>query len=79
MRRQPPGGAAADTESLTIEVFFQDELVVYSTEILNGALEAAADLGVSVVVSVRPPDDRSSEASTWARDLAEPDAKPSSP
>jgi LacI family transcriptional regulator len=64
VRRQPPASAA------TIEVFFQDDLVTYSTEILNGVLEAAADVGVSVVVSVRPPDERRSEASAWARDLA---------
>jgi LacI family transcriptional regulator len=66
VRRQLPTAA----DSLTIEVFFQDELVVYSTEILNGALDAAADLGVSVVVSVRAPGERKSEPSAWARDLA---------
>jgi LacI family transcriptional regulator len=64
-RRQPP---AADTG--TIEVFFQDELVAYSTEILNGVLEAATDLGVNVVVSVRRPGERKSEPADWARDLA---------
>jgi LacI family transcriptional regulator len=65
VRRQPP---AADT--VTIEVFFQDELVAYSTEILNGVLEAATDLGATVVVSVRQPGDRKSEPADWARDLA---------
>jgi LacI family transcriptional regulator len=64
-RRQPP---AVDTG--TIEVFFQDELVAYSTEILNGVLEAATDLGVNVVVSVRRPNEPRSEPADWARDLA---------
>ena len=70
VRRQPATDAAADTDTLTIEVFFQDQLVVYSTEILNGVLGAAAEMGVSVVVSVRPPDEGSTGPSTWARDLA---------
>ena len=64
-RRQPP---AADT--VTIEVFFQDELVAYSTEILNGVLEAATDLGVNVVVSVRRPGEPKSEPADWAHDIA---------
>ena len=58
------------TTTLTIEVFFQDQLVVYSTEILNGVLEAAADLGVSVR-GVGPAAGRGLDGpSTWARDLA---------
>ena len=68
VRRQPPATDAA--HPITIEVFFQDELVAYSTEILNGVLEAATDLGVAVVVSVRRPGERKSEPADWARDLA---------
>ena len=64
VRRQPPA------EPLTIEVFFQDTLVIYSTEILNGVLDAAAGLDACVVVSVRAPEGRKSEPSAWARDLA---------
>jgi LacI family transcriptional regulator len=64
-RPNPPS-----TGTASIEVFFQDELVTYSTEILNGVLEAAGDIGVSVVVSVRAPDEKQSDASAWARDLA---------
>jgi LacI family transcriptional regulator len=60
----------AAVQTGTIELIFQDDLVVYSTEILNGVLYAAADLKVSVVVSVRPPGGRKSEPSAWARDLA---------
>jgi LacI family transcriptional regulator, galactose operon repressor len=52
-----------------IEVFFQFDLNAYSTEILQGVLDAAADLTVAVVVTVRSPGQRNSEA-TWARDLA---------
>ncbi|MGW5242221.1 LacI family DNA-binding transcriptional regulator [Monashia sp. NPDC004114] len=64
VRRQPP---APDT---VIEVFFQDELVAYSTEILNGVLEAATDLDVAVVVSVRHAGEARFEPADWARDLA---------
>lgn len=60
----------AASGALTIEVFFQDSLVIYSAEILNGVLDAASDLGASVVVSVRAPDERRSGPSAWARDLA---------
>jgi LacI family transcriptional regulator len=65
VRRQRP---AHDT--VTIEVFFQDELVAYSTEILNGILEAATDLDVDLVVSVRQPGESRGEPADWARDLA---------
>jgi LacI family transcriptional regulator len=52
-----------------IELFLQFDLNAYSTEILQGVLDAAANLTVEVVVTVRSPGQRNSEAS-WARDLA---------
>ena len=37
-----------------IELFFHGQLNAYHTEVLQGAVEAAADAGVAVVVSMRP-------------------------
>ena len=54
----------------TIELLFQDNLNAYCTEIMNGVLDAAADLTVPVVVSVRRQPQRKSEPAAWARDLA---------
>ncbi|WP_424533364.1 LacI family DNA-binding transcriptional regulator [Sphaerisporangium viridialbum] len=51
----------------TIEVEFDTDLNAYSTEIVQGAVEAGAELDVAIVVSIRTNADR---AGTWARDLA---------
>ncbi|WP_214102874.1 LacI family DNA-binding transcriptional regulator [Acrocarpospora catenulata] len=56
-------GAGQDT----VEVQFDKELNAYSTEIIQGAAEAGAELGVGVVVSIRRQADR---PAAWARDLA---------
>ncbi len=63
--RRPP-----IAEAPTIELFFQGNLNAYCTEIMNGVLDAAADLTVPVVVSVRPRHQLKSEPAAWARDLA---------
>ncbi|MER5438768.1 LacI family DNA-binding transcriptional regulator [Streptomyces sp. NPDC002790] len=47
----------------TIEVQFNNDLKTYSVEALEGIIEAAAELGTSVVIS------KSSPAPHWARDL----------
>jgi LacI family transcriptional regulator len=55
----------------TVEVVFDGQLHAYSTEILQGVLDAAADVGVSVVVATR--DARTAAAQrpvAWARELA---------
>jgi LacI family transcriptional regulator len=61
-RRVEPAGAPR------IELFFQLDLNAYSTEILQGVLDAAAELTVGV--TVRSPGQRKNEATAWARDLA---------
>src|SRR6185437_9222223 len=50
----------------TIEVEFDADLNAYSTEIVQGAVQAAADLDVAVVVSIRRDADRTAG---WAREL----------
>ncbi|TQS23384.1 LacI family DNA-binding transcriptional regulator [Microbispora sp. KK1-11] len=59
---QRRGEAAPDT----IEVEFDADLNAYSTEIVQGAVQAGADLDVAVVVSIRRNADRTGG---WARDL----------
>jgi LacI family transcriptional regulator len=59
--------------SPTIELFFHGQLNAYHTEVLQGVVEAAAEAGVAVVVSMRPRGQRGAEASrpaAWARELA---------
>jgi LacI family transcriptional regulator len=59
--------------SPTIELFFHGQLNAYHTEVLQGVVEAAAEAGVAVVVSMRPRGRRGSGASrpaAWARELA---------
>jgi LacI family transcriptional regulator len=59
--------------SPAIELFFHGQLNAYHTEVLQGAVEAAAEAGVAVVVSMRPRGQRSSGANrpgAWARELA---------
>ncbi len=50
----------------TVEVQFDVDLNAYSTEIIQGAVEAGAEVGVGVVVSIRRDSDRTA---AWARDL----------
>jgi LacI family transcriptional regulator len=57
----------------TIELFFHGQLNAYHTEVLQGVVEAGADAGVAVVVSVRPRGQRGAGAKrpgAWARELA---------
>jgi LacI family transcriptional regulator len=59
--------------SPTVELFFHGQLNAYHTEVLQGVVEAAAEAGVAVVVSVRPRGQRGSRANrpaAWARELA---------
>jgi LacI family transcriptional regulator len=51
----------------TVEMEFDLALNAYSAEILQGAVDAAAELGASVVVSIKAGPDRTV---SWARDLA---------
>jgi LacI family transcriptional regulator len=57
----------------TVELMFHGDLNAYSTEVLQGLLPAAAELGVAVVVSMRPRGRQGSSAArsdAWARELA---------
>ena len=59
--------------SPTIELFFHGQLNAYHTEVLQGVVEAGADAGVAVVVSVRPrgePGAGARRPAAWARELA---------
>jgi LacI family transcriptional regulator len=59
--------------SPSIELFFHGQLNAYHTEVLQGVVEAAAEAGVAVVVSLRPRGQRGSGANRpapWARELA---------
>jgi LacI family transcriptional regulator len=58
--RRPEGA-----EGTAVQMEFDDHLTAYSAEIIQGAVLAAADLGVSVVVGMRAND----RAVTWVRDL----------
>ncbi|WP_336207272.1 LacI family DNA-binding transcriptional regulator [Nonomuraea sp. LPB2021202275-12-8] len=58
-----PRGAVGLT---TVEVQFDTGFNAYSTEIIQGAVEAGAEAGVGVVVSIRKSADRTAG---WARDL----------
>jgi LacI family transcriptional regulator len=56
-----------------IELFFHGQLNAYHTEVLQGVVDAAAEAGVAVVVSMRPRGERGSGGSrpaAWARELA---------
>src|SRR5918998_2447679 len=46
----------------TVELMFHGELNAYSTEVLQGVLPAAAEIGIAVVVSLRPRGQRRSAA-----------------
>jgi LacI family transcriptional regulator len=59
--------------SPAIELFFHGQLNAYHTEVLQGVVEAAAEAGVAVVVSMRPRGQRGAGAkrpAAWARALA---------
>jgi LacI family transcriptional regulator len=59
--------------SPTIELCFRGQLNAYHTEVLQGVVEAGAEAGVAVVVSVRPRGQRAARAkrpAAWARELA---------
>lgn len=54
-------------EVCTIELQFDADLNAYSSEIIQGAVRAGGELGVSVVISIRRGRERTSK---WARELA---------
>jgi LacI family transcriptional regulator len=59
--------------SPTIELLFHVQLNAYHTEVLQGVLEAAAEAGADVVVTLRPRGRRgagSTRPAPWARELA---------
>jgi LacI family transcriptional regulator len=70
--RRPPS-ARRNAATARIEMMFAGKLNAYSTEIIQGVLDAGLELGVSVAVSVHPDGQRFTDAGrarTWARDLA---------
>jgi LacI family transcriptional regulator len=72
-RGADPVRRAAPLVRPTVEVVYAGRLNAYSAEVLQGLLDAAAELDVAVVVSLRSPDHRSPEhgyPATWASELA---------
>jgi LacI family transcriptional regulator len=64
---------AVPTTRPTVELVYAGVLNAYSTEVLQGVLDAAAHLGVAVVVAMRTPGHRRSETGrpvAWAGELA---------
>nr|WP_231121558.1 substrate-binding domain-containing protein [Motilibacter peucedani] len=57
-------------EAPTVELFFQGELTSYSTEVIQGVLDEASELDVSVVLSVRAAGSSGSAPASWAREAA---------
>jgi LacI family transcriptional regulator len=56
----------------TVELMFHGDLNAYSTEVLQGLLPTAAELGVAVVITLRPRGERrspSAQSAAWAREL----------
>ena len=65
--------AKRDAATASIELTFGGDLNAYSTEIIRGVLQAGAEAGVSVAVSVRVPGRRNAvtqRPASWARELA---------
>jgi LacI family transcriptional regulator len=61
------------TAKPTVELVFEGKFNAYGAEIVQGVLETATELGVSVATSVRPPEHRDAPQErvvAWARDLA---------
>ncbi|TXK40702.1 LacI family DNA-binding transcriptional regulator [Nonomuraea sp. C10] len=56
-----------DETAGTVELQFDSDLNAYSNEIIQGAVRAGGELGVSVVISIRKGSERTSR---WARELA---------
>ena len=57
----------------TVELVYAGQLNAYSTEVLQGVLDAGTELGIAVVVSMRPPGRRRSATgrpAAWAGELA---------
>jgi LacI family transcriptional regulator, galactose operon repressor len=72
-RGADPVRRAAPTVRATVELVYAGRLNGYSTEVLQGMLDAAAELDVAVVVSLRTPGQRRSERghpAAWASELA---------
>jgi LacI family transcriptional regulator len=62
----PSPRRAVSTALTTVELQFEPDLNAYSTEIIQGAVGAGAEVGVGVVVSIRGDADRTA---AWARGL----------
>ena len=69
-RRAPTAHSGA--AMAVVELVFAGDLNAYSTEIIQGVSDAAAEVGVAVALSVRthPRNTATQRPATWARDLA---------
>jgi LacI family transcriptional regulator len=68
-----PQAARANTATARIELLFTGDLTGHSNEVMQGLLEAAAEIGVAVAISIRPRAPKRSQPDSfgpWARDLA---------
>ncbi len=66
--------SGSDGGDQIVELVFHGPLTAYTTEIVQGVLDAAGDRGVSVSLSVRPrsqPSPGSRRPSAWARELTD--------
>jgi len=55
---------------VTVQMEFDADLNAYSSEIIQGAVEASTELDVSVALGLRPGGRGTPRAANWARDLA---------
>lgn len=65
--------ASRSTATAPIELMFGGHLNAYSTEIIQGVVDAGSEVGVAVAVSLRAPGPRTAGAhnpTMWVRDLA---------
>ncbi len=56
-------------EQATVEVQFDADLTIYNAEIVQGIINAGAESGVAIVVSIRSPH-QNRHTGAWARELA---------
>ncbi|MEV4617866.1 substrate-binding domain-containing protein [Asanoa sp. NPDC049573] len=67
-RRSP--AAKGSPATARIELMFKGDLNAYSTEIIQGVLDAGTEAGVSIAISTRPAGAEPDRPRGWARDLA---------
>jgi LacI family transcriptional regulator len=67
----PSARRADEAARGTVELQFENDMNAYTTEIVQGAMDAGAELDVAVVVSNRPPARTSADKDEWAKGLVD--------